>query len=228
MKNLLLSLTAAAALAASPAQATLSLTIEDALGLSGVVVPEVFTDAATPGQITVTTANSVILDTYYTTGSIQSVISNYTSTDGFANLISSSINLNGAGVFPDAIILNLDGEYTQPAGDQGLATTNINAATIDDASFDAVVSVSLDTLLAELDIADLNTRTATDTVDLIRGVGGAYPIRHAFILSSAADGSDLGFDVSTRVDALPTPIPAPLALLGLGLVGLGMTRKLST
>jgi hypothetical protein len=135
------------------------------------------------------------------------VISNYTSTDDFANLISSSINLNGAGVFPDAIILNLDGEYTQPAGDRGLATTTLNAATIDDASFDAVVSVSLDTLLAELDIADINTRTATDTVDLIRGAGGTYPIRHAFILSSAADGSDLGFDVSTRVNALPAPIP---------------------
>jgi hypothetical protein len=226
MKKLLLSLTAAVALTAGSAQATLTLTIEDVLGLSG-APPEVFTDAGTPGQITITTANSLILDSYYNTGSIQSVISNYTSTDTFANLISSSINLNAAGIFPDAIVINLDGEYTEPAGDQGLATTNINAATIDNASFDAVVSVSLDTLLAELDIADLNTRTATDTVDLIRGAGGTYPIRHAFILSSDAVGSDLGFDVSTRVDALQVPSPIPLALMGLGLVGLGITRKLS-
>ena len=54
-------------------------------------------------------------------------------------------------------------------------------------------------------------------------VGDVYPIRHAFRLASDAVGSDIGFDVSTRVDAVPTP--APLALLGLGMVGMIGARR---
>ena len=201
------------------AHAVLSMTIEDAIGG---LADEVYNDGGT-GSITITTGDSPILANYYGTGSIQSVISNYVSADNFANLISSSINLNANSVFDDAVIVNLVGEYTQPAGAQGLATTTINAATLVDATFDATVVVSNTTLLTELDIANLDTYTATDTVDLIRGIGDVYPIRHAFRLASDAVGSDIGFDVSTRVDAVPTP--APLALLGLGMIGMIGARR---
>ena len=224
MKKLLVFL--ALAIAASPASAFIRITIQDLVGGGS----ELFVDQAqgipgevvlgTPGQATITTADSSILGTYYAAGSIQSAVSNYLSADPFADLINSSINLNGIGAFDDAIVVNIAADYLQPEGDQGLATTVLNAATIQDASFDATVFVSATPLLTELDITTGDTFTDTELVDL---VSKPYTITHAFRLASLADGSDLGFDISTEVVGVPTP--GPLALIGLGLAGLGFTRK---
>jgi hypothetical protein len=226
MKKLLLSLTTIAALISGYVQAALIMTIEDL----DTAISEVFTDIDigipgaivnnTPGLLGVDSTESSLLGDYWV-GSIQIAASNYASTDELAQFISASINLNSTSALGENLVVNIAAtDYFNPTG-IGTFETIINASTLVDTSYDATVQVAGTPLLTEIDVTDTNTYSATASIP----VPTPFQITHAFRLSSDAEGADLSFDISTR--ALPTPSPASLALMGLGLVGLGMTRKLS-
>ena len=214
MKKLLSTL--ALLLAALPAWAVptfVSMTIEDLNDSTS----ETYFDT-TPGLISVSSTDSALLSKYWT-GSLQVALSNNYDPSMPGEFISSSINLNATDLIGENLVVNiLAAGYTNPTGGDYGFDTIINAATVQQAQFDAVVFVDTNVLLDAPDIADTNTRTASGTFT----VGDSYSILHAFRLYSDAPGADLGFDISTRANV---PEPLPLGLLGAGLLGLGFTVK---
>jgi hypothetical protein len=229
MKKTLLSLAAAAALFAGSPQAALIMTIEDLTTLT----EEIFTDidvgipgaviTNTPGTLGVDFADSALLGTYWSAGSIQIAASNYSVTDELAQFINASINLNAAATLGENLVVNIAAtDYLNPTGVAPFETI-INASTVVDTSYDATVSVAGTPLLTVLDIADTNTYSATASI----AVPTPFQINHAFRLSSDAEGGDLSFDISTRALPEGVPAPLPLALMGLGLLGMLGVRKIS-
>lgn len=193
------------------------------IDLGGGLATETFTDVLTPGSLGVTTFDSTILGTYWGTGSLQIAASNnITPSDPDAELISASINLNAIGDLGTNVGIIIEASGYENFTGLGEAFTIINAATVNNTEFDAAVFVDAIEILNVDSINTTDTYTGTEAVT----VGSQFSIIHAFDLTSLAVGGDLGFDISTSVNASAVPIPAPLALMGLGIVALGLTRKL--
>lgn len=198
---------------------TLTMEIID---LGGVAPTETFTDAGTPGSLAVTTGNSAILAAYWGTASLQvAATNNIDPSQPFGELINASINLDAINPLGTnvGIVITADGFTNLPTGD-ATAFTIINAATVDATAFDAAVFVDA---IEIIDVEGINT---TDTYAASKSItiGTTYSITHVFDLTSLAVGGDLGFDISTAVGAVPMPVP--LALMGLGLIGMIGIRKL--
>jgi hypothetical protein len=219
MKNLFLALVLAAFVHTADAipDPKIEMIIID---LGGGLANETYDDGGT-GSLVVTGLDSPILSNYWTTGSIQSAIANNQLTNyDEAELISASIQFDavddpGTNV---GIIINATG-YDLGTNDVR-ASTIINAATVDFAAFDAAV------LLDGLTLLEVDNITTTDTFTALQDftVGDQFTITHAFDLTALTEGADLGFDISTTVSRVP--VPAPLALMGLGLLGMvGMSRR---
>ena len=216
MKKLL---SAVLLLSSQVALAVPTLTME-VIDLTGGAATETFTDAATPGSLSVTTGNSAILATYWGTASLQvAAANNIDPTQPFGELINASINLDAIAPLGTNVGIEIvaDGYSNLPAG-AAEAFTIINAATVDQTEFDAAVFVDA---VEIIDVEGINT---TDTYAASKPItiGTTYSITHIFDLTSSGVGGDLGFDISTAVGAVP--VPAPLALMGLGLAGLGFIR----
>jgi hypothetical protein len=180
---------------------------------------EVYTDGGT-GVLGVNSTTSTILGTYWT-GSIQTAVANNNDPNAaFAEFINASINLNAtASPLGENVIVRIEAsEFVVPADSPARYDTIINASTLIDAEFNASVFIDGNLVLEET-----VTNTDTETASGILDIGNPYNLVHAFGLVSLADDGDIGFDISTRVSGVP--VPAPLALIGLGLAGIGFTRR---
>ena len=199
----------------------IAMTIED----QNTLETEVYFDTATPGSIVVSAANSTLLSRYWSVGSLQTSLSNNITPAELGKAISASINLTATDLTGANLAVNtLFGDYRNPINGTYNFETVINASTVFDTDYSAVVTINGETLLSVFDIADTNTYTATAPFV----IGGNYAIGHAFILESNAPGADLGFDISTRaVDGVTVPEPGALALLSLGLIGMTVARRVN-
>jgi hypothetical protein len=198
-------------LASFGAQATIIGTVTDLNDSS----TNVFTDAATPGLLAISSATSPILGTYWT-GALEINVSSENILDDLATFISASTNLNALSTGKNVLISVVSDNFVNPTG---LATFEsiINASTVTSSSYDAQVLVDTTVLGTLLNISDTNTYTMSGAV----AVPTPFSITHNFTLGASSVGGDLAFDISTR----GIPVPAPLALIGLGLLGMVGVRK---
>jgi hypothetical protein len=216
MKKFILSLVLALTAPMAAAIPMITMTVTDLNSL----VTEIYTDVLSPGILAVTSFDSPIMASYWDTGAIQIGVSDNQDPTELAEFITASINLDAASVLGTNVGVKLvASEYVNPPAGPATFHTIINAATVVDTAYSARVFVDGNLLLQELDVTTTDTFTATNTYV----IGSPFSIEHDFQLTSLAEGGDLGFDISTR--AVPTP--APLALMGLGLLGMVSARKLA-
>ena len=240
LRTTLLAAAVAAALPLGAAQAKLIATVTDLIG-GGV---NIFSDLdygipgatviGTQGLINFSSITSPILGTYFQ-GAATLGVSNYADATIQGILGTASFNLSSLTDLGDVVAINvLADEYLNPAGIPLTFTSTVNAATLGDAtdttdatnaSYDFVVNVQgvggSATLQSVLNVADLTTYQASASYPW----EVPYSIQHALRLGTTEVGVDIGIDMSTRAEVIPAP--APLALFGLGLLGLGLTRRVT-
>jgi hypothetical protein len=194
------------------------------LDLTGGLPTETYSDAGS-GSLAVTTADSVILSTYWGTASGQIAASNNVDpSQPFAELINASINLDAIEPLGTNVGVIIQASGFENFTGLGEAFTIINASTVDATAFDAAVFVDA------IEILDVDNVSTTDTFSALVDVtvGGPFSITHVFDLTTLAVGGDLGFDISTAVAPKAVPAPLPLALMGLGFLGMLGARKVIT
>lgn len=180
---------------------------------------ENYTDGGS-GVLAISSDTSALLSKYWDTGSIQVAAASNQEPSILAEFINASINLGSSILTGKNLIVIVEAtEFVNPPSGPAVFDTVINASTILNASYDALVEVDNNVLLLITDISDTNTYEAIDTYN----IGSPFNIIHEFALSSSAVGGDLGFDMSTH--SATVPVPAPIALMGLSLIGMVGARK---
>ena len=228
MKTMFVGIVGALALVTMSAQARLIATVED-LNNSDT---EVFTDLdygiagatvlGTQGSLVFGDFNSTILGTYWT-GTLYTGLSDYADPNQTGTLVTTAGALQANAIGENVVINILGDEYQNPVGSPIGFETIVNASTLIDATYDFLVDIQPGTipLLVEIDVADTNTYSANELV----AVSAPFGIQHTLRINALALDADFAVDMSTR-SYEAVPVPAPLALLGLGLVGMMATRKM--
>lgn len=171
------------------------------------------------GLVVFGSSNSTILSNYWA-GELTFGLSNYGDPSLPGALITGQGSLNALAIGDNVAIDIVADEYLNPTGSPIGFETIVNASTLIDTEYSFLVDVlGQPNLLTAAGIDDTNTYSASAVYDITAPFG----IVHTILLDALELDAQFGVDMSTRAFAVPAP--APLALVGLGLLGIGAVRK---
>jgi len=214
MKQLLFAATAAIALAATPLAANASV-MTVTLSQAG------FGSTTSPASTTGAVSFGPVAYGSFTVNQVSAQDQSALAVPGILN--SNTLNIAGLGSAPGVLTVNVTSTgligFNQAIGLSSFAVNNLNGSITSVTETTRINGVTL----ATQTFNGIGTSVQSNPVNL--GSSGTFTAEDIFVITTTGGTGNANLTIDLSGTAVSVPEPASLALLGIGLVGLGFARK---